>query len=216
MHKLNFQYYHTERLIIFIVAIAIVFGGLATYIHHILSPGSGMFGMVIFVTDSFTVPFFISVTFFMINKYWWKKRIFKWLINVPDLNGRYAGKLKSSYIENGKEKVIDCVMEIKQTASNIHISAFFGDITKGVESSSSRSTSETLKHQNNGFFTLYYIFANETGEPSEALNNHTGAGKFEIYPDLKKLKGNYYNIVKNTGSIEVNFESAQLLNRLKP
>jgi SMODS-associating 2TM, beta-strand rich effector domain len=213
---MNFKYYKTEKLIFFIIGLTILFGAISTYLHHIIYSLPKFLQDLILFTDSFTVPFFISLIMYFVNTKWWKTKKFKWLIDVPNLNGRYKGKLISSYIENGNAKTMDCVLEIKQSASSIHISGYFGDIETGIISSSSFSVSEELVKERNGFFRLFYIFTNETGGLPDKLNNHSGTAKLLYYPDNYTLDGEYYNKLKNVGMIKVSFEHETLLGRFKP
>jgi len=213
---MNFKYYKTERLILLIIGLAVILGALSTWINHLISNIPGPLATAIIFTDSFTVPFFITIIIYLINNYLWKSNKFKWLIDIPNLNGRYVGKLESSYVENGKKKILDCVIEISQSASSIHICGYFGDITKDNVSSTSISTSETIVEEKNGFFRLYYIFTNETGGIPEKLNNHSGTAKFLYYPDKKMLDGDYYNKLQNVGLIKVSFQQEKLIGRLTP
>jgi hypothetical protein len=194
---MNFKYYKTERLIIFIIALTIVFGTISMIIHHFVSELPDLPKHLILFTDAFTVPFFIGLILHFVNNNWWNTKYFTWLIKIPDLNGRYVGTLESSYQKEGSNipVILDCVLEIKQTASSIHIAGYFGNMNQKILSSSSNSVSEELVLERNGFFRLYYIFTNETGGISEQLNNHSGTAKFLYYPDNKTLDGVYYNVI---------------------
>jgi hypothetical protein len=165
-------------------------------------------------TEMFSVPFFIAIVFWFLNEYGWKWRCLKWLINIPNLNGRYVGTLISSYEENGKPVTKDCALEIKQSASSIHISAYFGDLQSKNVSSKSSSVSEQIVEMRSGMFMLYYIFHNETDSLQIQLTNHIGTVKFDYYGDIQTLRGAYYNQLKNTGTIEVRFSQTELLGRL--
>lgn len=212
---MNFKYYKTDSLIIFIIASTIIFGALSLWLHHKISELPEVSKNLILFTDSITVPFFIVTTFHLINKWLWKTIMFKWLVSIPNLNGRYEGKLVSSQMATGTTNpiVMDCVIEIKQTASSIHISGYFGDIQTNFLSSSSYSVSEEIVRERNDFFRLYYIFTNETGGISQKLNNHSGTAKFIYYPDNKTLDGEYYNLVQNRGTIKVSFNQSKRLGR---
>jgi len=213
---MNFKYYKSEKLLIFIIAQVLVFGALATWIHHLSASWISPFKELVFFTDSFTVPFFIGLTLYLVNNFGWKTNYFKWLVDIPNLNGRYTGKLISNYTINGVRVEMDCVLEIKQSASSIHISGYFGNITEGTVSSSSFSVSEELFIERSGFYRLYYVFSNETGALSERLNNHSGTARFLYFPDKYSLEGEYYNKINNTGSIIVSYQQDTLLGRLIP
>jgi hypothetical protein len=214
---MTFKYYKPDRLILFIIGLTVAFGAISTVIHHwLLTLPDAPKNLVLF-TDSFTVPFFIAVVMHLINTKWWKEKYFKWLIDIPNLNGRYVGTLNSSYAPPGGNPITwDCVLEIKQNATSLHISAYFGDIASGTFSSSSISVSEELVLEKNGFYRLYYIFTNETGGISQKLNNHSGTAKFLYFPDKYMLDGVYYNVLGNTGSIKVSYQQDVLLGRLVP
>jgi len=214
---MTFKYYKPERLTIFIIALTVIFGAIATLVHHSITDLPAPVKNLIFFTDSFTVPFFIALIMHLINKKLWKSKQFKWLIDIPNLNGRYLGTIVSSYSPpGGSPVVLDCVLEIKQSATSLHITAYFGTISTGFISSSSFSVSEELVPGKNGFFTLYYIFTNETGGISQKLNNHSGTAKYSYYPDKHKLEGVYYNVLGNKGEIKVSLEQTNLLGRLIP
>jgi hypothetical protein len=214
---MNFKNYHSERLLLFIIGLTVVFGSISTFVHHNLLTLSDLPRNLILFTDSFTVPFFIGLTIHGIDTAWWRSRYFRWLIDVPDLNGRYIGTLVSSYSrQDGLPVTMDCVIEVKQNASHLHISAYFGSIQNDFTSSSSTSVSEELVLERNGIYRLYYIFTNETGGLSERLNNHSGTAKFLYFPDKRLLDGEYYNVLGNRGTIKVVFKQADLLGRLVP
>jgi hypothetical protein len=213
---MNFRYFKPDRLILLIIGLSVIFGFASTFIHHFVSELAEPFKNLILYTDSFTVPFFVFLIIFLINKYGWKNSKFKWLIDIPNLNGRYLGKLTSDYEVIKSPNIMDCVIEITQTASEIHIFGYFGDISTNFVSSSSQGISAELSKENNDLFKLYYVFANETSGMPAKFNNHTGTASFNYYPDKKMLDGVYYNKLKNTGTIKVTFQQEALLCRLIP
>lgn len=213
---MNFKYYKTERLIPFIIALTIICTYLSKGIEHLLQNWH-VIAEISQAIDTFTILSLEVLVFLGINFFAWKWQIFKWLIDLPDLNGRYEGIVVSSYIgEDGQPERKECVMEIKQTASSIHIYAYFGDIGTHDRTSSSKSVSEELVKGDNGFFSLYYIFTNESEVLLIRLNNHLGTARFKYYPDIKSLDGEYYNQRKNVGTIQVKFIQEKLLGRLIP
>lgn len=212
---MNFKYYHTERLILFMIGLSVLSGFVVTkFVHPLVEHLQEPAHTFIIWTEMFTVPFFIAIVFGILNEWGWKWKCFKWLINIPNLNGRYIGTLVSSYQVNGQPVTKDCALEIKQTASSIHISAYFGNIQSGDISSKSFSVSEQLVELRNGMFMLYYLFHNETADLQAQLTNHTGTAKFDYFKDIQTLRGAYYNQLKNTGTIDVTFSQKELLGRL--
>lgn len=172
---------------------------------------------IISVLNVLSAPALVGVCLFFINKTAWKWRIksfylFKWLVPVPNLNGRYTGKLISTFENKGIEK--KCVVEIFQTASEINIRSFFADKDSNLQTSLSESFSETIVKQRNDSYCIDFIFSNEPNVLESNLNIHGGAMKLHYYEDTNTLKGEYFNKRGNQGTIEVKWESAKLLNRL--
>ncbi len=104
-------------------------------------------------------------------------------------------------------------MEIKQTASKLHIFTYVGDLNTNVCTSNSISEIEQIKSENNDTFSIFYIFSNETA-PLFRLNNHIGTAKLKYYKDIKTLEGEYYNQRNNNGTIKIQFSQKKLLGRL--
>ncbi len=208
---MNFKYFNTTSLIGFLIFLYILLAPLSALLQGIGKETS----KIVDIVGPLSTLGMIGVIIALINNYGWKYKIFKWLINVPNLNGRYEGVLVSSYqTSSGVNIRKKCVVEIKQTASYIHIYAYFGDEFTNLNSSSSVSVSEELIKENNGLFKIYYIFTNETSILQSQLNNHIGTGMLKYYPDTKELDGQYYNQRLNTGTFKVKLVQEKLLGRL--
>lgn len=208
---MNFRYYKTEKLIGFTLVLAVLCSWLSGKIeeclihHEVISQAARW-------VDAFSTLTLIGLVFWYINSHGWKISYFKWLIDIPDLNGRYKGTLISSYRdENNIPEEMECVIEIKQSASYIHIFGYFGSKTSNSNSSISHSVSEQLVRGNDGLFLIYYIFTNESDALKVQLSNHLGTGFLKFHPDNKTLGGNYYNQRGNTGNIKVEFAQTALL-----
>lgn len=211
---MNFKYYKSGSLIPFILIMGVGYGLISRKVqeflkeHEVLTQINDYIGI-------FSTIGLITITFLFINNIGWKWCSFKWLIDVPNLNGRYKGILISSFLDaNSKAVTKDCVIEIKQTGSSIHIFSYYGDKITNSQSSRAYSVSEELVHEKNGLFQLFYIFTNEPDTLISQLNNHSGTAKFKYYPDIKTLEGDYYNQRQNIGTIKVTFEQEKLLGRL--
>jgi len=211
---MNFKYFKIGTLIPFLIILALLLQPISDWVVAWLNTIPQISKVVPYV-DSLSTLGMISIVLAIINFWGWKCIIFKWLIDVPNLNGRYVGKLSSSFQTNGQNTERDCVLEIRQTASGIHINAYTGDINTGVTSSTSSTTSEQIIKQSSGFFELFYIFSNTPNTTAVQLNNHDGTAHFIYYPDIKKLEGSYYNQRKNDGTIIVTFDSEERIGRLK-
>lgn len=214
---MNFKYFEIKSLIPMILILALIFQPISSSIEKFLSGYPSLSSVVEYI-DTFSTIGMITLFLTFINYIGWKWKIFKWLIDVPNLNGRYSGQLVSSYIDpiTNTHVVKDCVLEISQTASRVHVFAYYGDPGTSTQSSRSYTVSEQLVKEANGLFLLYYIFTNEPESLSVQLNNHDGTAKFKYFPDLKELQGDYYNKRTNYGTIKVKFIQSKLLGRLIP
>jgi len=212
---MHFRYYKSEKLILFLIGLTVLIGAFVTFIvHPCVEHAPVTIRNFIVFTEMFSVPFFISIIFLYINQVGWTKNFLKWLIDIPNLNGRYEGQLESSYQTNGANTIMQCAVEVKQTASSITITAyFFNPITN--ENSKSDSVIELIEKQKNGSFLLYYIYTNTPGKLHPTLNIHEGTTVCIYYPDMKTLSGEYYNSRPLTGKFEVEWKSEKLLYRFK-
>lgn len=213
---MNFKYFKIAGLIPLILILALVLQPISNWLEKLLKDHEQLKGIVSNINSLSTIGM-ITLLLTFINFQGWKLSIFKWLIDVPNLNGRYKGQLISSYRDaNGNPVVKDCVLEIKQSASSVHVFAYYGDPGANIQSSRSYTVSEQIIKEQNGFFLLYYIFTSEPETTSLQLNNHDGTAKFKYFSDIKTLEGEYYNRRSNFGTIKVSFESKKLLGRLIP
>lgn len=221
---MNFKYYNTHNLILFIIGMSVVFGFTYTFlIHPVIEHSPEPLKSLIIYTEMFSIPFLISGIFLFINKIGWKKKYLHWLVQVPNLNGRYKGELVSSYKDpDGNPVLKDLVIEIKQNASSIKVSSYSSDKGKDIQTSSSFSISEELVKDQYGFYILYFIYSNEVNTLQSQLfnqqtqiHNHFGFQRFKYFPDTKFLEGEYFNQRQNLGTIKVWYEQEQLLGRFK-
>jgi SMODS-associating 2TM, beta-strand rich effector domain len=213
---MNFKYYKTEFLIIFIVALYFPCSFLSEWLEPIFKRWT-MIDSIVKMSHSFSTLTLMSIGFIFVNEVGWKLKIFKWLVDLPNLNGRYKGRLLSTFLDPDTGKTIskECVIEIRQNASRIHLSAYFSDDGAKSPSSSSHSVSEQLVRERSGFFKLYYIYVNDTGFLEGEVRNHTGTSYFLYYPDIKTLHGDYYNQRLNKGEFSVVFQQRKKLGRFK-
>lgn len=207
---MNFKYFNIGALIAFVIVLSIPYGLFSDWLGNVLQFYPTVAQIYKFI-DPLSTLGLISLTLVFINKVGWKWTVFKWLVDVPNLNGRYEGVLISSY--NSERK--DCVLEIKQTASHVHIFAYFGDLSLNDKTSKSVSVSEEIVQEKNGLYKLFYIFSNESDTLQVQLNNHEGTSKLYYYPDVRRLEGDYYNQRRNTGTLDVSFRQKELLGRFR-
>ncbi|AZA92977.1 Uncharacterised protein [Chryseobacterium nakagawai] len=202
---MNFKYYKTNNLIAFVAILTILLTLFYNQFEGLINSNDILKSISSYISI-FSVLGLITLCLKLIDHEFWKYKISNLIINIPDLNGRYEGEMISSY-NNIKLK---CVMEITQTASTVHVCTYVGDY-QNIQSSKSITICEELEKQKNGFYRLYYNYENESSQPNKG--GHKGTAYLEFFPDIKTLKGKYFNDRSNTGAIEVNLKSKKLKGR---
>jgi len=208
----NLKYYKTNYLVATVLVLSVFYNWVSKYIENFIVEYKILNEAYAYVGVFSTITL-ITSTIILIDKFGWKYKIFEWLINIPNLNGRYVGEVISSFQVAGVPVRKTCVMEIKQTASKLHIYSYFGDIGTNLNTSSSQSKVEQIKCDDNDIFSVFYIFSNETA-PLFNLNNHLGTAQLKYFKDIKTLDGVYYNQRNNNGTIKVTYAQKKLLGRL--
>ena len=134
----------------------------------------------------------ISMALSMCNDFFWKWPINKYLIKIPNLNGKYKGKVKYSYHKKDQEKEVS--MAIKQNASHISIKCTFRK--EGESDTKSDSKEAILSKDSAGDYSLIYYYQNEGSHNSgDSLEQHDGFGKLEVNlsdPIKVTLEGFYF------------------------
>lgn len=206
---MTFKYYKTTPLIISILILAALVDFAAgnwinPFLAQYLSAGS-----------HFRIPTTVSILgiiFFSYNQYLWKLPVFNLLMNVPDMNGRYRGKINYRWNDVDKEK--ECFIEIVQTASKIKIQSYFSN--GGNEKTSSKSLVEDIRQEEDGFFDVYLFYQNSGTKQNGGLDCHEGANKLRFIPRTNgkrsRLTGHYFTNrqIQTRGEIEATFLSKKI------
>lgn len=212
---MNFKYYHTERLIILILSLTLVITPLSNYLEAQIAAKKSIIVLYGYIGIFSTISI-LTLLLFLINNYLWQFKAFKWLVNIPNLNGRYEGELVSIFIDATTSQPTRklCVIEVKQNASKIKLHSYYGDLTSHQQTSQAESVSEEIIEQSNGIFEIFYIFSNSASALETQLNNHIGTCSLKYFSDKKVLEGEYYNQRGLKGNIKVSFRRSKLLGRL--
>src|SRR5689334_20409934 len=119
---MNFQYYRTKPLIIVILTLTGVinfFLNLATPVVSYLSQDE------IRLPSSLAI---VTLILFLYNQFAWKWPILKFLVKIPNINGRYKGNIDFEW--DGVPSSKECVVEIFQTASSIKVCTYYDSSEK--------------------------------------------------------------------------------------
>jgi hypothetical protein len=214
---MNFQYYKTTPLVGMIAILIVIAHLLIAVLGPIITallPGKFMTEIetIADYIGIFSVLGIVGVVLFIVDSWVWRFWFFRWLIDIPNLNGRYKGKLISDF--NGA-LTKDAILEICQTASEIKVCGYFADENSLAQTSTSCSISEVLVKKTNGKFSLVYLFSNSPNQSTNHVYQHGGTVTLDYHADIKTLTGEYYNKRKNHGTICVEYEQSKLLGRFK-
>jgi len=206
---MNFKYYHTGTLILIIISLSVVIDSAITSklypyltLHFHLGP---QFKLP-------TTETIVGGILLVYNEYLWKLPVFNYLVSLPNMNGRYEGRI--AYERLGKSEEKNCVIEIKQSASMVKVCSYFNNDEK--EKTSSISLIEEIKKDDNGFYTIHMFYLNGGAKIDGSLDCHEGACTLKFLPDKeptkRKLIGHYFtNRLKQTrGEIEATYSSAKI------
>ena len=144
-------------------------------------------------------------TFWLLERWGWRwPWVGRWL-QTPNLEGRYEGSLESSYTNEHQEHPrMACIMEIRQSATRIHVVAYFGPQHKNLEDSSgSHSFLEGLVRGADGVYYLHYQYHNEAELLFYQLHEHSGTVQLKYVSASQQLIGTYYNLRGHRGKISV-------------
>lgn len=216
---MNFRYFKSTKLVILICALTLIFGYLSNIFENWINSFTTskticLVKSIIDLTGIISTTGLLTITFAYINYCGWKFKYLKWLIDIPNLNGRYTGKLESSFLDStGEKKIMDCILEINQTASSIHIRTFYGDKVVMEQSSGSKSVIGEIIKDEDDFFSLIFTYENKPNALNNELHSHYGTTVLRYFPDNKTFEGDYYNDRNNKGNIKAKFTQKNRIGR---
>ncbi|HRH23355.1 MAG TPA: hypothetical protein PK295_01865 [Candidatus Magasanikbacteria bacterium] len=138
------------------------------------------------VIEPLTPVAIIIILFWIVERYLWKLFVFTGIV-PPNLNGRYEGKLTSSY---DRSKTYPFVIEVCQTLLTTKVYLY-------TATSPSYSFLATVGKNEKENWTLYYLYQNDVRNlsPSNSdMKRHQGTAILEIFTKKPiELQGAYYN-----------------------
>lgn len=204
---LNFKYYKTSWLILIIILLAI---GIDFLLHEWVVPFLKSKGIEFLRAPGNVTIIAMILAFY--DTILWKLPVFNLLVNIPNVSGRYKGKVMYEF--QGKKGEKECFIEVKQSASKIKIHSYFNN--ELGEKTDSKSLVEDIRLEEDGFFDIYLFYLNNGNKINSTLDCHEGANKLRYIPAKKdrkaKLIGHYFTNrqIQTRGEIETEFDSKNL------
>ena len=171
-----------------------------------ISPAiSDKYGIVLYVSPIIVFGLLYGIFYYIIDKWGWKNEIIQMRYKIPNLNGKWTGKLTSKYggenDENTKTgaKEIKIALKIIQTWKNISIKLM-------AEESESHSLTTSII-QTHGTWQINYQYLSKPKVNSiEEMQIHHGTAVLDYDEIEKTLKGYYYNKERDTsGEISLKY-----------
>ena len=138
-----------------------------------------------------------GVLFTLFVKYFWKGKIFRFLVPIPYLGGKWIGILRYCYEGKSYEKQIEA--SIKQDLFHLQI------LIKTNESESKSCCASFNIDEFRGERELFYTYMNipNIKERTHSVI-HYGSSKLSIIEENTKLRGCYWTDRQSIGEIELN------------
>ena len=195
----------------YIIAILsfIFYYGFSFFNTKYISPAiSDKYGIVLPISPIFVFGFFYGIFYWIIDIWGWKNKIIQMKYKVPNLNGKWTGKLISKYEMKNDEKTgiepkeIDIELKIIQTWKKI-------SITLRTKESESYSLTASII-QTHGIWQINYQYVNKPKVNSvEEMHIHHGTAVLDYDEKDKTLEGYYYNKERDTSG-EISLKCAQI------
>lgn len=197
---MNLQYYKANKLVPTILALSLA---LALPLELCVEPLTEHIPFI----NSIGTPSIAAVVLFLLgihNRYLWNKPVGKWLVDVPDISGKYEGHINYEYDNQRDSK--KATLYISQTASRINVRCEFSFTDERDECTISESSTCALVEQN-GTPRLEFIYRNAGDKVGSHTEMHEGFTSMMYDPEQKKLTGHYFTGRLSKGAIEVVLES---------
>jgi hypothetical protein len=184
---MSFKNYKTLQLIAIILLLS---GGIDLIIMKWLLPALNLLDVDFIRAPSNAA--IIGTLLLIYNNFLWKLPVFRWLVTVPDMTGRYEGEIEYQFY--GKLEKKNCVIEVKQSASSIKFFFYFNN-DQG-QKTASKSLAESVMKADDGSFEVYLYYNNSGTKVDSTLSIHEGCNILKYIPGdsdrPSKFKGHYF------------------------
>lgn len=145
------------------------------------------------------------------------ERLWRWqgfrrlsVVDVPDLNGRWIGGVKSSHDGDGAE--VKAALEIRQSFTKISVAMYF-------PKSRSSSIVAGFSRELDGPTALHYEYQNTpVADATDTMHIHQGTASLRFIKASRHLDGSYYNWGRDdrghVGTMTFRWECKELLEQL--
>jgi hypothetical protein len=160
------------------------------------------------IPDAVTIFVVVSLAF---TRWMWRWKLFKgWLVEVPDIQGTWAGDLQSTWVNPKTGQGIPplkMILVVRQTFSTLSCTMF----TK--ESESYSRAAQIAAEKETGAITVSYNYTNRSkADIRHRSPIHDGAAHLRVVTlPHRMLEGEYWTGRCTTGTMKLKFHSKDLL-----
>jgi len=203
---MSFRYYKITPLIIIVLVLA---GLIDQGINKLIMPMLNKYDIAFLRApgNAALIASFLS----LYDKFLWRLPLFNMLVTIPDMRGRYKGKVV--YTFQGTKGDTNCYLEISQTSSKIKLHSYFQ--TDGKPDTNSKSLVENIIEED-GFYYIYLYYLNNGSKENADLDCHEGANMLKFIPKTvdsnQMLLGHYFTNrkIQTRGKMEAEFKNRKL------
>lgn len=177
-----FKYYKPSAIIPFILVVGTLISFIVSFIIGLVTENTSIH---YYQFPSTTI--LIGGIIFLIDKFLWKYKPFKWLLWTKNISGRYEGTIEFNHFQTGEREQRVLALEIEQTGSIIRLNTYFNNNIDCTSESQSKLIS--LRKDEFGNLTIFMNYHNK-GNPVLEIPEHFGTNVLEYFNG--DLKGYYY------------------------
>ena len=166
----------------------------------IFSAVIGSFLVTLFSTEKYLLIIglptaIFSILFWLTDNFAWKLKVFKYLSSIPNLNGRWIGKISST----DRSEAIDVEVNIKQTWTSIRIN---------LESSKdySHCTTASYNPETKQISWIYFFYPNTKMDKKNSHGEGFAIVKYKSDKKIPRLVGRYQSSRGTLGDINLKFK----------
>lgn len=193
MHKYTISHFETENIITIITSTILT---IVTPFHSFMNEILKLFNINYSLPDDLLYKLLIGYSLYfgilykiVVCKFLWKTRLFKFIFNIPNLNGDWKIIGESINKKYQKNYPWEGTLKINQTLKTI-------SVTLVTANSFSESVSEiaSISTTPDGNYLLNYVFSNtpNNNAPSD-MRAHKGACEIKFNKNEESGEGNYFS-----------------------
>lgn len=182
MDKNYFKYYKSGAIIPFVLVAGTLLSLLASFLISLLIDNTN--------THYYQFPsttILIGGLIYLIDKFLWKYKPFKWLYWQKDISGRYEGVIEFNNYKDDSRDSRSFALEIEQSGSVIKLNTYFNNDNDDTSKSESKIIS--LSKDEFGNLSIFMNYHN-VGNSVFKIPEHFGTNVLEYFNS--QLKGHYY------------------------